>query len=212
MQAEGLLGSDVSAKPASSGWQGSGSHRKKPDVGEWAGTMTPSPPLPSGVPAALHEWRPVLLPEPMPVPSRLHWPLLPGAHYGSQRGHWGLSPGAGPNRGPVHRCTAAPGSRGRVRGQQARHLRRPGDRRPPWAGRGAPCPACSLPGAPGARTDLSGRYQATRDGSKPGEAQGGRALGWPVQGAGDSPEATTPHPSPSAGPTPRGECACPPPA
>lgn len=182
------------------------------------------PPLPSGVSSALHEWWPVLLPKPVPVSPGLHGSLLPGARRWRRRGHRRLRPWDGPGRNPVHRRIAAPGSGERVCGQQARHLCGPGDRRSVRAWGGAPCTARSLPGAPRARTDLSGRYGRywVMDG-RTGEDQSGWSLGWgdprggqpwrssaPQPTAQGSPEATVPPP-PSPGPAPRGERARPPP-
>lgn len=157
--------------------------------------LGPDPPLlPSGVPPALYERRPVFLAKPVPVSPGLHGSLLPGAGWRSWRRRWRLRPWAWPGRGPVHGRAAAPGSRGRVCGQQARHVRGPGDRRSARARGGAPCPACDLPGAPRARTDLSGRYQAM---GIPREAEvGGHWRGWAGPGRGPALEellATTCH-------------------
>lgn len=193
---------------------------KRQDVCGRLGLVPDARPLLSGVPSALHERWPVLLPKPVPVSPGLHRSLLPGARWRSWRGHRRLRPWAGPGRDPVHRRAVAPGSRERVCGQQARHLRGPGDRGSARARGGAPCPACSLPGAPRAGTDLSRRYRTTRQ-TRGGRS--GRALGrWDLEEPRPLPSPNLhdylwsgaalkpPCPAPSAGPAPRGERARPP--
>jgi hypothetical protein len=176
-------------------------------------------PLLSGVPSALHERWPVFFPKPVSVSPGLHGTLLPGARWRSWWGHRRFRPRVGPGRGPVHRSATSPGSGERGCGQQARHLCGAGDRGSSRAGGGAPCPACGLPGAPGAWADLSGRYQATGNpgkGAEVGGHEGGRTPARAGPGAVQrsnrlrSAALRPPRPAPSAGPTPRGERACPP--
>lgn len=157
---------DVVPKEPVGGKEGGGRQDVGGGLGLGAGVGLTEPwpiSLPSGVPSALHEWRPVLLPKPVPVPPGLHRSLLPGARRRSWRRRGGLGPWPGQGRSPVHRRAAAPGSRERDRGQQARHLRSPGDRRPARAWGGAPGPARRLPGAPGTGPDLCGRYRGQAD-------------------------------------------------